>query len=247
MEDLQKAIDLAITELFGETLQKGALDLAGDASTTADGSVKQAPKGQDDAGRGAGRPKQISDVPDTDTDGKRTGTYDGDVTADQDEDEPDETKQSPVVDQASSKGHLSKAQLAEYESLKKAHEARIVSEQVTTQEKLIKTLVKESIEPLQKAFEAVQARNAELEKLVKAVAKTPQPVKSIVGIEQLQKGTDPSLKGTEPMSKAKLLDAAESLVKAGKVPMEVVIEIENTNQVYNREHKALVEAEALKN
>ena len=66
-EQLNKSIDSLIDDLFTDTVEKGdALNIAGDAKTTADAAIAAAPKMQDDAARGAGRPAQISDVPNTD-------------------------------------------------------------------------------------------------------------------------------------------------------------------------------------
>ena len=79
-EAMNKSIDAMIDELFTEAPVEKSIDISKDAKTTADAAVNQAPKGQDDDKRGAGRPKQISDVPKTDTDGKRDGKYDDDIT-----------------------------------------------------------------------------------------------------------------------------------------------------------------------
>jgi hypothetical protein len=44
----------------------------------------------------------------------------------------------------------------------------------------------------------------------------------------------------------KKLDAAEALVKAGKLPMDAVIELENTNTVFNKSWQAAIEAQLQK-
>lgn len=107
-EDLNKSIDALLDEVFSDSIEKGSpLDIAGDSKTTADAAVNQAPKGQDDASRGAGRPKQISDVPGNDQDGKRDGQYDASIASGSGEMEPDEAKkQAKAVDQCSSAGHM---------------------------------------------------------------------------------------------------------------------------------------------
>lgn len=112
-EDLNKSIDALLDEVFSETVSKGSpLDLAADSKTTADAAVNQAPKMEKDEARGAGRPKQISDVPQVDEDGKRGSEYDAGIAQDHGADEPAETKQSPSIDQTSSKGRIAESSKA---------------------------------------------------------------------------------------------------------------------------------------
>jgi hypothetical protein len=113
-EDLNKSIDLLLEEVFSEEVSKGSpLDLAADSKTTADAAIASAPAMQDDASRGAGRPKQISDVPKNDQDGKRDGAYDASIAGTQAEDEPEETKkQIKAIDQVSTAGHMASKPVA---------------------------------------------------------------------------------------------------------------------------------------
>lgn len=108
MEELNKSIDALIEDIFSEETEDNKvekaspIDIAQDAKTTADAAVNQAPSSQKDESRGAGRPKQISDVPQTDMDGRRDSEYDASTTENENkEDEPEETEQSPSIDQTS--------------------------------------------------------------------------------------------------------------------------------------------------
>lgn len=110
-EELNKSIDSLIDDIFAENTEdvsKGSpIDIAQDAQTTADAAANQAPKGQMDDARGAGRPAQISDVPQNDMDGRRESQYDASITENENkEDEPDETKQSPSMDQTQEKNRI---------------------------------------------------------------------------------------------------------------------------------------------
>lgn len=107
-EELSKSIDAMLDEVFTEVVSKGSpLDLAGDSKTTADAAIAAAPSMQDDASRGAGRPKQISDVPKNDTDGKRDGQYDASIATAHGEEENEEAKkQAKSIDQTSTAGHM---------------------------------------------------------------------------------------------------------------------------------------------
>lgn len=113
-EDLNKSIDALLDEVFSDSMEKGSpLDIAGDSKTTADAAVNQAPAMQNDKARGAGRPKEISDVPNNDQDGKRDGSYDASIASGQGEVEPDEAKkQAKAIDQCSSAGHMASASKA---------------------------------------------------------------------------------------------------------------------------------------
>lgn len=182
-DELLKSIDSLIDEYFTEpALEESSeeveksIDIAGDSKTKADEAANQAPKGQKDEARGAGRPKQISDVPQNDQDGARAKDYDGAISENEGkEDEPDEAKkQAQSVDQTSDKGRmsgsskapksapfkkseeesdvvtLSKAEFEELQSLKKAKEDAEAEELKKAQE----------AEELKKAEEAKKEQEA---------------------------------------------------------------------------------------
>lgn len=272
MDELNKSIDSLIEELFAEPVEK-SLDLAKDSKTTADAALAAVPSMEDDAARGAGRPKQIADVPETDEDGKRAGQYDASISSVQAEEENEEAKkQARSVSQLSEAGRLSQApsmkdprltksvseeEYAEFEAFKKA---KAEKEEATKLEVLKKaedlkkveteTLIKAAVES---ALGGLRKENEELKKsmneqtaLVKAMAAQPVRAKSVTGIEALEKSTEATKRESNEFSKSEKLDAAERLVMKKSLPMDAVIELENTGTVYNPQHRALIEAELQK-
>ena len=107
-KDLNKSIDTLIDDLFTEDVVKASenFEVANASKTTADAALASAPKGEDDASRGAGRPKDDHDVPEVDQDGNQAKGYDA-VQKEDDEVEPEEAKkQAHAVTQVSAEGHL---------------------------------------------------------------------------------------------------------------------------------------------
>lgn len=278
-EDLNKSIDTLLDDIFSEDIEKAsAIDIAGDAKTNADAAVGKVPKGQKDEARGAGRPKQISDVPQVDMDGSRDGEYDAKITENENkESEPDEAKkQAKAIDQVSKEGHKagsskapasrpfkksengeseeisdeeykefqefkkSKVEAAEAEELKKAEDLKKADEE--KQETLIKSAVSAATDDLRKSMDTLQKTNTEQAELLKAMAGRPQRPKSVVGIEQLEKSQDPDLdERSETFTKSQMLDAAEELYKSKEIPMEAVVELDNTGTVYDPHVRKLIE------
>lgn len=271
MDELNKSIDSLIEELFAEPVEKASenFEVAPASKTTADAAISSAPKAQNDDSRGAGRPKQISDVPENDEDGKRAGEYDGSISEEDGEQEnPEAKKQSRSIDQGSSAGRLgegpkmkdprlsktiSDEEYAEFEAFKKAKadEAKKAQEEELKKsedlkkaeiENLIKSAVISAIKPIKDENEELKKSLQESQTLIKAMAAQPQRSKSITGIEALEK-SKPEHAGAQEFSKSEKLDAAERLFKAGKLPMEAVIELENTSTVYNKQWRAEIEKE----
>ena len=274
-ESLVKSIDDLIDELF-------TVDIAKDAQTKADEAANQAPKAQKDEARNAGRPKQISDVPQNDMDGRRASEYDAAITENENkEDEPEEAKKQAISqDQTQDKNRIaskpsapamrpfkksttedgleveeqiseedweafqafkkSQAEAKEAEELKKAED--LAKAEVEKQEALIKSAVENATSDLRKSMEDLAKTNQEQAELIKAMAATPQSPKSVTGIEQLEKSQDPELTEPETFTKSQMLDAAESLALDGKIPMEAVIELENTGTVNNGSIRKSIEA-----
>lgn len=107
-EELTKSIDALLDEVFSDEVKsvEKSIDIAGDAKTTADAALSKVPGSQKDEARGAGRPKQISDVPQTDMDGKRDSQYDAAIAQAHGAEENEEAKkQAKAIDQCSSEGH----------------------------------------------------------------------------------------------------------------------------------------------
>jgi hypothetical protein len=272
-QELNKSIDTLIDDLFAEPVVKSDnLDVAGASKTTADAAIASAPKAQDDKSRGAGRPKEISDVPNVDEDGKRDGQYDASIASAQAEDENEEAKkQAKSIDQTTSAGRMGEAkkmtdprltkseaeELAEFRKAKADQEAQAEqlrkSEEIKKSEDLkkaeLETLAKSAvaaaIEPVKKENETLKKSLAESATLIKAMAGQPQRSKSVTGIDALEKST-PEGQGQTEFTKSEKLDAAERLAMKKSIPMDAVIELENTGTVFNPQHRALIEAELQK-
>lgn len=273
--DLNKSIDTLIEGLFSEPVAKAGenFEVANAAKTTADAAIAAAPASQDDASRGAGRPKQISDVPKNDEDGARAKEYDGAIASAQGEEEnPEAKKQSRSIDQTSSVGRmgegpkmkdprLSKSEIseeerAEFEEFKKAKAQKAEQEKADELKKaedlkkaelenLVKSAVAQALEPVKKENEQLKKSLDESNALVKSMAAQPQRAKSVTGIEALEK-SQPESTGPQEFTKKDKLDAAERLVMKKSLPMDAVIELENTGTVYNKEWQRAIEAELQK-
>jgi hypothetical protein len=272
-EDLNKSIDTLIDELFSEPVKKGEnFEVANASKTTADAVVNAAPKAQNDDARGAGRPKQISSVPNVDQDGKRSSEYDAAIAAKQAEEENEEAKkQALAVTQVSKEGHMgegkkmhdprlsksiSDEEYAEFEAFKKSQadaKAKAAQEDLRKAEDLKKAELQDLIKSaVNSAVSGIRQENESLKKsldksneLIKAIASQPQRSKSVTGIDALEKSMHEGSGKTE-FTKSEKLDAAEALVKAGKLPMDAVIELENTNTVFNKSWQAAIEAQLQK-
>lgn len=159
-EDLNKSIDSLLDEVFGETVSKGSpLDLAADNKTTADAAVSQAPKMEKDEARGAGRPKQISDVPQVDQDGKRGSEYDAGIAEDHGATEPEEAKkQAKAIDQVSKEGHMAGKEAAPKMAPFKKSDGEVLSDEEV---KEFEEFRKSKAEAAAKAKEAEELKKAE--------------------------------------------------------------------------------------
>lgn len=171
-EDLTKSIDALLDEVFSDEVSK-SIDIAGDSKTTADAAIASAPAMQDDASRGAGRPKQISDVPKTDQDGKRDGQYDASIATAHGEEENEEAKkQAKSIDQTTTAGHMAgKPAAPKTAPFKKSDGTELSDEEVKEFEEFRKS----------KAAAAEKAKQAEDLKKAESVKKEQEDlVKSAV-------------------------------------------------------------------
>lgn len=269
-EKLEKSIDELIEDVFGEEVVKSEeIYHYSDSKTTADAVMSEVPSSEKDESRGAGRPKQISDVPQKDQDGRRASEYDASISEDESDkgEEPEETKkQSQPMDQsidahrfaaspkmkdprlsksiseeeyaefeAFKKAQVEAKETAKKEELKKAEELRKVEA-----ESLVKAAVEKALSPIKKENEELKKSILEQNTLIKAMASQPQRAKSVTGIDVLEKSKE-EVRGQESVSKAEKLDAAEELFKAGQIPMEAIVELDNTGTIYNPEHRRLIE------
>lgn len=265
--DLTKSIDSLIDDLFAETVKKseGAENLnPGHSSTKADEVANAAPKAQKDEARGAGRPAQISEVPQVDTDGKRAGKYDDDIAKDTPEagEENEEGKKQADAkrsDQTMGKQikdgegvsvslgkSISPEEYAEYQAFKKAKaEAKADESLRKAQERnadLIKSAVREATASIVKENAELRKSVQETRDLMKAIADRPQRRKSIDGIQTLEKsqGDAPAAQGPQSLTKSEMLDVAEELVMKSTANKDMIfrdehlIELENTGFIFDK-------------
>lgn len=232
-EELVKSIDALLEDLFAEESVEKSIDIAKDAETKADEAANKAPKAQKDEARGAGRPKQISDIPQTDMDGRRDSEYDDSISDEKKEDEPEEAKkQAKTMDQTKEGGRakaskapemkpfkksleVSEEEYAEFEAFKKskaeaeakaAEEAELKKAEVAKkeQEDLIKSAVAAALEEHKKENAELRKSLSEQQELLKAVASQPMQPKSITSVQALEKSMDPAMEGEkEPESLTK--------------------------------------------
>ncbi len=243
MEELTKSIDSLIDELFAEqeVVEKSmAKDIKPDL--TADAALKDVPGSENDDTRGAGRPKQISEVPDTDTDGKRTGNYDASIAKENSDAKKKEDKQVEVPEQM--KKSISDEEYAEYQALKKAQADKAQEEQLQKarqeQVDLIKSAVSEAVAAVKAENDSLRKSLDEQGELIKAMANKPQKSKAVTGVQAVEKFQKSE---GNTLSKSEVLDVAEDLVKSGKLSMDNVIEIENSGYIYDPEARGVLERE----
>lgn len=256
--ELTKSIDALIDDLFAKSEDLNP----GKAPTTADASIAQAPESETDEARGAGRPKQISEVPQNDEDGKRDGDYDSDITEKESEEgeEPEEAKKQAKVggqDKGEQKENekpaqapfgksLSEAEYAEFQALKQEKAQRAQAENLRKarqeQETLIKSAVKEATSQISKENAALRKSLDETRELVKAMAERPQRRKSVDNISALEKSQSGGPK-VEHFSKSEMLDAAEELVMKKSMDFRDtdLVELDATGFVYNPVARAALE------
>lgn len=244
-EKLEKSIDVLLREVFEEEAPVSneiTKSMASDNDTKADEAIKDAPKGEKDEKRNAGRPKQISDVPQIDEDGKREGKYDDEIKENEDEEEENKEKDQVKVPVQMKKA-LTDEEFEEYQALKKAkieaEEQKKADELKKAQESLIKAAVDAQTSELRKSLDDMRKVAQEQANLLKSIARTPVQPKSVQGIEALEKSSGEST--TRTFTKEEMLDAAEELVKSRQMPDEVVIELENTGTVYDKRYRTLIE------
>lgn len=243
-------IDGLIDEIFAEEGSE-LVEKSMDAPKTADEAVKDAPKAQKDEARGAGRPKQISDIPEEDEDGKREGNYDADITSNKDkEDEPEETKQ--VEAPKAMKKSVSASEWAEFQAWKAAQAENMAKSESEEDESLdIEALVKSQVEVLAKAKDAqiedLKKSLQETQALVKAIANKPMPQKSIDSIQVLEKSGD---KQPETFSKSEMLDVAFDIAMKKSYGDDFtelhVTELENSGYIVNPDARKILESELKK-
>ncbi len=224
-EELEKAaaIDALIDDVFADNDVEKSIDIAQDAQTTADAAVAQAPKGQMDYARGAGRPAQISDVPQVDMDGRRESQYD-DSTTERDgvEDENEEAnKQATSVDQTSEgRGRMKQSPKAPaVRPFKKSEDGtEVTKDEFEEYQEFKKAQVEvETLKKAQAEAEALKKAKQEQEDLIKSAVSS-----AISGLaeknNQLQKSFDEQNKLLKAMAaqpqQSKSITGIEQLEKS---------------------------------
>lgn len=249
MSDLNKSIDSLIDELFAEPVEKSnMIKDQKPQKETADEAVNAAPKSEKDEKRDAGRPKQISEVPQTDTDGNRAGEYDGKIAAEHTDAKKKEDSQVEVPQQMKkSENTLTDEEVAEYRALKKAKKQERKAEDLrkaqTMQVDLIKSAVIEATSGLRKENEDLRKSMEEQGNLIKSMANKPQKSKAVTNVQAVEKFQKSSSGSGNTFSKSELLDVAEDLVKSKQLTVEHVIELENNGFIYDNEARRVLERE----
>ena len=264
-ESLEKSIDELIDQVFAENVEK-SIEISKDAQTKADEAAKKAPKAQKDEARGAGRPAQISDVPQTDQDGARAKDYDASISEKAKEKDQEEADQVKEMNQIKAKGgqDASKPKAApfkkafeeseeyqEYLELKKAkaeaeaEELRKAEEQ--KQEDLIKSVVDRTAERVAARYEGeieeLKKSLSESNTMIKAMANSPRTAKSITGIEQLEKSSESAPKAeASHFTKSEAKDLAMEAFEKGIITDAEAIEVDNNGFIYNPESRKRFEA-----
>jgi hypothetical protein len=251
MEKLNKsvvdAIDSLIEEIFEEApMSKSMIKDEKPERETADEAMAQVPKAEKDEKRAAGRPTQISEVPQVDTDGDRAGKYDEKIVEKETDADAKKKEDDQIQVPALMKKSLSDAEFAEYMELKKAKElavkAEILEKARKEQTDLIKSAVVEATSSIRKENEDLRKSLKAQEELLKSIANKPQRPKAITSmqvVEKFEKSEKPSL------SKSELLDVAEELVKSRRMAqdftMEHVIELEQTGYIFDQTARELLD------
>lgn len=250
-EELNKSIDFLIDEIFSEDVEK-SIDIVKDSKTKADEVVNKAPKAQKDEARGAGRPKQISDVPQNDQDGARAKDYDSSIKErDGVEDENSEVNQVKEKNQIK-KSMEEDSEYAEFLAFKKSKEEAKAEElkkaKLNEQSDLIKSVVESTVAKVSAQYNdeitSLKKSLNEQSEILKSYGSKPVAPKSITNVNIIEKSMDPNLNSNTPQefSKSEIQDAADELVKSGELTMEHAIELDNNGYIYDKRAKAALEA-----
>lgn len=245
-ELLNKSIDELVDQLLSEdSLTKSALDIKNDSKTTADAAVNQAPSLQNDDARGAGRPKQISDVPNKDEDGKRDGQFDASIASAQAASDVSEASQVKEPAKMKKSVEITEAEFAEFQDFKKSQETQKIEALKKAEFDKTEALIKSVVEKVSSKYEAkvekLEKSLSESNALIKSMAAQPVRAKSITGIEALEKSVDRTNAQQETFSKSEVLDAAEECMNKGLITLEQVIELENHGAVYDKSARIHIE------
>lgn len=248
-EKVEKAAS-AMDAIVGAPKQaKEEKDPNKNSPTTADAGIAGADEGEEDekAGKKRGRPNDLSQPSMRDASGASRGSYDASIaqgnsntsTSEQSQVQPPAHMKkaveiSPEDFELLQKAKADQEKARQEETLRKAREER---------ETLVKAAVEEATRGLRDENAALRKSVDEMSTLIKSMAKKPQARKSVSSIQALEKSfSGPEGERQEAFSKSEMLDVAEELAKAKKIPMECVIELEDTGFIYNPAHRSVLEA-----
>lgn len=248
-EELLKSLDAQIDQVFAEELAKGASkgeSVPGPSPISADAATAGVEKPKSDR-KNPDRPKQISDVPDVDEDGKRGGEFAGDVSSKQSEEQPAEAakaKTSPISGGEVKKStvEITESDFAEFQRLKKSEEDR-TSEQLRKahleeQTSLIKSAVADALAPLKAENEALRKSVEATENLVKSMGSKPQAPRAVQSVQQVERFEKSSGAG---LTLNQVLDVAEELCKSNVLRPEHVTELESRGFIQDPIARAALE------
>lgn len=198
-------------------------------------------EGEDEKEGTRGRPKDPSNMDERDASGESHLNYPESVSS------PAMTPPNETTVAKSDKIEVSKEDFELLQKAKSDREAEVLKKAKDEQRSLIKSVVLE-------ATKEIRSENAELKKslndtqeMLKKALKQPKVQKSISSVNALEKsfgGNSPDSKDeSKTFSKSEMLDAAEVLVKSGKLPVEAAIELEDTGSVFNPSYRAAIEQE----
>lgn len=253
-EVIEKSTDSLIDEFFmditpesEEPVEKAESKLmpngsdAGPSKETAD-EGEQPKKAKSEKEGERGRPKEVSDVPQTDNDGNRAKGYDH---------IQQENKKTPEI---SPKGTMVKSEdtveisKEDYEFLQKAKESQKEEELKKAREEqadLIKSAVSEVMSGMRAENDELKKSLEEQANLIKSIANRPQRRKSVDNIQALEKAfeseEDANTPKQESFSKSEMMDVAEELVKAGQLTVEQAIELDDTGYIFDPNARKVLE------
>lgn len=235
-EDLEKAKSSAMAD-------GSSADDPKSPKTADEGEKPKKPKSEEEDERG--RPKEVSDVPDTDTDGNRAKGYDH------------IQKPNSETPKTSAKGTVVKSftiSEEDYELLQKAkadQKEEALQKAKQEQADLMKSIVNEAVD------RAAQEKNAEIEELkksldetknlVKLMADQPNPSKAVTNVQAIEKSfKDIDNDGEEKpqvqrLSKSQMMDVAEDLVKSKELTDEQFIELDDTGYIFDAQARKRLE------
>lgn len=219
----------------------GAMESKKPPMTADENGAKEEGEEDEEEGKKRGRPEDLSQMSKRDMKtGESKGKYDASITSPAKK-VPNETTVAKSIEVSEE----------DYEILVKAkadRKERELKKAQTEQISLMKSAIEEAIRPLKEENEELKkslASFSETQALVNKLAKKPQPRKSISSVQVMEKSFgNPGGAiegGEETFTKSEKLDAAEELVKSGKLTVTQAIELEDTGYIYEREARETLE------